>query len=126
MINLYLTFVKCGGLKVGHDRYPVPYHLIDFIGRKIKNDKNGKYSCDIANNKLKFMYGNSESFNQIYNLLSNISESYAKKYMRKMDVDYSKFVKQRMDVDMLDDIFDDKFDESKRYNQNYYLEFMNN
>ena len=43
-----------------------------------------------------------------------------------MDVDYSKFVKQRMDVDMLDDIFDDKFDESKRYNQNYYLEFMNN
>lgn len=125
MIVIYLIFLKSGGSDYGRKgRYPVPYYVLDFIGRKIKFDDNGEYNYKKVNQKLKYMISSKDCFEQIYEFFSDISEAYSKKYIKKYEVDYSLMTKSAIDQDIIDEVFSDKLKEANKYKQNYYLEFI--
>lgn len=126
MINLYLMYVKAGGIEVGRSsRYPVPYHLLDFIGRRIKLDDKEKYDFKNVNSKLQYMFSAKEIFDEIYDCFTQISEDYGTEYIEQNDVDYPTMTKHRkIDNDILEKLINAKMKEAKRNNKQCFLEFI--
>ena len=126
MINLYLMYVKAGGIEVGRSsRYPVPYHLLDFIGGRIKLDDKEKYDFKNVNSKLQYMFSAKEIFDEIYDCFTQISEDYGTEYIEQNDVDYPTMTKHRkIDNDILEKLINAKMKKAKRNNKQCFLEFI--
>lgn len=126
MINLYLIFLKSGGNVVGRkNRYPVPYHILDFIGRYIKNDENGSYNFNKVKCKLNIFFSNQESINEIYEAFCQIDEDYGEEFIEKYNVDYPTMTKHRkIDNQLIDDIVKKKKKEAIRHTLKYFLEYI--
>lgn len=126
MINLYLIFLKSGGNIVGRkERYPVPYHILDFMGRYIKNDENGNYNYDKVKNKLDIAFLCSESINEIFDAFCQIDEDYGEKFMDIYKADYPTMTKHRkIDEQIINDIMKEKKKEATRYSLLYFLQYI--
>lgn len=125
MINLYLTYVESGGTKVARtDRYPIPYYMMDFMGRFIKISDSNEFDTKKVNEKLSFLFSSNEIFYEIYNKLCEIIEDYGEDYKTK-GIDYSTMTKNReVNSDLLNTLMKSKLKEAKRNNWIYFLEYM--
>lgn len=125
MINLYLYFVKTGGIKPGREKYPVPYYMLDFLGRYIKDDDEKKYSIQKVNQKLDYLFSSNEILEQIFEAFKAINEDYCDEFKEEYHVEYANMTKnKKIDSDMLDKFFMSKQKEAKRHNMNYFLEYI--
>lgn len=125
MINLYLAYVEAGGTKVARtDRYPIPYYMMDFMGRFIKMSDSNEFDTKKINEKLSFLFSSNEIFYEIYNKLCEIIEDYGEDYKTK-GIDYSTMTKNReINSDLLNTLMKSKLKEAKRNNWTYFLEYM--
>lgn len=97
---------------------PSPYYLINFIGRYLK--KNGidpqKFFKNIDSDKLLCVYDK-------FKILSNkYMTGYSKKH--RGEYEYNFIVKQQIDLDLMDEILDDHFQNMKEYNPDDYKDLM--
>lgn len=122
MINLYFTYVKAGGLKRGKkERTPVPYYMLDFIGRNIKENP---YNFDITNKKLNWLFSDVSIFNEIYEKICQIIEDYVEEYMKLKSVDYSTMTKSSINEDLINSLFRSKLKEAQRNNWNIFIKYL--
>lgn len=123
MINLFLIYVKAGGMKVARTgRYPIPYYLIDLIGRYIKYEQ---YNFDIVNQKLSYLSSSKEIFDEVFNKFCEINEDYGLEFMETNEVDYSTMTKNReIDSVLLNRIFESKKREANRNNWFNFIKYI--
>lgn len=123
MINIYLIYVKSGGLIQGRkERYQIPYYILDFFGRFVKTPE---YEYKKANDKLNWLFDEKERFEEVYSKITEMVEDYAEKYMRNNSVDYSTMTKNReMDIELINDLIRDKEKEARRNNLQYFSEYI--
>lgn len=123
MINLFLVYVKAGGMKVARTgRYPIPYYFIDLIGRYIKSEP---YDFNFINEKLSYISMSNDVFEEIFNKFCEINEDYGNEFMETYEVDYSTMTKNReIDSVLLNKLFEMKKREAKRNNWNYFIEYI--
>lgn len=126
MINLYLTFEKSGGTTYGRpNRTPIPYYLMDFLGRFIKSSENNNFDFDKANTKLSYLFTSKEIFEEIYDKFCQIIEDYSDEFQEINKVDYSTMTKNRkIDSDLVAKYVKLKLKDAKRYNWNNFIEYM--
>lgn len=126
MINLYLIFLKSGGNIVGRkERYPVPYHILDFMERYIKNDENGNYNYNKIKNKLNTAFSCPESIDEIFDVFCQLDEDYGKDYIKEYKVDYPTMTKHRkIDEQIINNNMERKKIEATRYSLKYFLQYI--
>lgn len=126
MINLYLLYEKSGGTLTGRkQRYPIPYYLMDFVGRFIKLSDISDYDFDKVNNKLLYLFSSKEVFEEIYDKFCQIVEDYADDFQETHNVDYSTMTKNhKIDCDLLDKCLRQKCKEANRNNWKHFLEYI--
>lgn len=105
MIYLYLLFKKSEiDMKKSDDkRTPIPYYVLSFIGENFKNTTNNH---DEYREKLKKLFDEKELFSSVYDHYKDISFLYKKKYYNFKKVDYNKMIKQKIDMNILNDCFE--------------------
>lgn len=126
MINLYLAYTEAGGTKVARtDRYPIPYYMMDFIGRYIKtSDASNEFDSEKVNQKLAYLFSAREIFYEVYNKLCEIIEDYGDEFKSK-GIDYSTMTKNReIDSNLINTLVKTKLKEAKRNNWTHFIEYM--
>ncbi len=125
MINLYLTYEKSGGTTIARtDRYPIPYYMMDLIGRFIKLSESGKYDYQKVKNKLSYLFSTKEIFNEIFNKFCEVIEDYGENF-KENGIDYSTMTKNReIDSELLETLIKAKIKEAHRNNWAYFIEYM--
>jgi hypothetical protein len=125
MINLFLTYSDAGGTKIARtERYPIPYYMMDFIGRFIKLSNENKFDTDKVNNKLSYLFSSKEVYSEIFNKFCEIIEDYGENF--KMNgIDYSTMTKNReIDSELLDMLIKSKKKEALRNDWEYFVKYM--
>lgn len=123
MINIYLTYVKCGGLILGRKfRNQIPYYILDFFGRFVKRKE---FDYEYVNHKLDWLFSEKEIFDEVYSKITEMVEDYAEEYMAKNHVDYSTMTKNReMDTVLIDDLIRKIKKDIKRYDLKYLSQYI--
>jgi len=126
MINLFLLFEKTGGTTTGRKiRYPIPYYMMDFIGRFIKFSDLNEYDPERVNSKLNYLFDNKATFEEIYNKFCEINTDYCDEFMELYNVDYSTMIKGRkIDNELLLRYIKQKKKDAERNNWNNFLEYL--
>lgn len=97
MIRLFFVFQKAEQLKkAGDKRHPIPYYLLDFMGRSFK-----EMSFTEVNQKLDALFSDEDNFNEIFRFYSKLTKTYADTYSKKTE--YNVMIKQEIDQAMLSD-----------------------
>lgn len=125
MINLFLTYRDAGGTTIARTKqYPIPYYMMDFIGRFIKMSNNGEFDVNRVSNKLSYLFSSREVYVEIFNKISEIIEDYGEEF-KKNGIDYSTMTKNReIDFELLDNLIQTKKKEAFRNNWAYFTEYM--
>lgn len=126
MINLFLTYEKSGGMKVARtNRYPIPYYMMDFIGRFIKSSTDTEFDVKKVNDKLSYLFSSKEIFEEVYNKICQIIEDYGDDFIEANGVDYSTMTKNReIDSTLIEKHYKQKMKEAIRNNWSYFIEYM--
>lgn len=124
MINLFLAYSIAGGTTIARtERYPIPYYMLDFIGRFIKLSDNN-FDPKKVNDKLLYLFSSKEIFDEIYNKFCEIIEDYGD-FFKEKGIDYSTMTKNReIDVELLDSLVKSKIKEATRNNWKYFINYM--
>ena len=100
LIDLYMLYKRAEQEKIVNDdaRTPIPYYLIDFFA---------KYECSNRNaENIAKELETSEKINNVIKLYSSVTKGYANHYLKKLDIDYNKMIKQSIKYDIVDDLRD--------------------
>lgn len=126
MINLFLTYEKSGGMKVARtNRYPVPYYMMDFLGRFIKSSENAEFDEKKVTDKLSYLFSSKEIFEEVYDKICQIIEDYGDDFIEINEVDYSTMTKNReIDPVLVEKCQKQKMKDATRNNWTYFLEYM--
>ncbi len=126
MINLFLTYEKSGGLKVARtNRYPIPYYMMDFIGRFIKSSAETEFDVKRVNDKLSYLFSSKEIFEEVFDKVCQIIEDYGDDFIEENGVDYSTMTKNReIDSDLIEKHQKQKMKEAIRNKWTYFIEYM--
>lgn len=126
MINLFLTYEKSGGMKVARtNRYPVPYYMMDFLGRFIKSSENAEFDEKKVTDKLSYLFSSKEIFEEVYDKICQIIEDYGDDFIEINEVDYSTMTKNReIDSALVEKCQKQKMKDATRNNWTYFLEYM--
>lgn len=125
MINLFLTYRDAGGTTIARTKqYPIPYYMMDFIGRFIKSTDNKEFDVNRVSNKLSYLFSSREIYNEVYNKISEVIEDYGEEF-KKNGIDYSTMTKNReIDFELLDNLIQTKKKEAFRNNWTFFTEYM--
>lgn len=125
MINLFLTYRDAGGTTIARTKqYPIPYYMMDFIGRFIKSTDKKEFDVNRVNNKLSYLFSSREIYNEVFNKISEVIEDYGDNFKKK-GIDYSTMTKNReINFELLDDLIQTKKKEAFRNNWTYFSEYM--
>lgn len=127
MINLFLLFEESGGMTTGKkdSRYPVPYYLMDFIGRFIKSSSSHEYDAEKVNKKLNYLFSSKEIFNEVYAKFCEINADYCDEFIEKYNTDYNTMIKGRkIDSNLLMHYFKQTKKYAERNNWFYFLKYV--
>ena len=129
MINLYLTYVKSGGLKYARvERYPIPYYMIGFLSHAIQQniyDGNmDETTRQKRTDKLNMLFDNKGSFDEIYDKFCQIIEDYSDTYQLENNVDYSIMIKSKIDETLLNKSIMQRCKEAQRNNWTAFLRYL--
>lgn len=126
MINLFLLYEKSGGMKIARtNRYPIPYYMMDFIGRFIKTSNEKEFDSDRVANKLCYLFSSKEIFEEVYDKMCQIIEDYGEEFASSNNVDYSTMTKNReIDDGLVERYQKMKMKDAVRNNWAYFLEYM--
>lgn len=127
MINLFLLFEESGGMTTGKkdSRYPVPYYLMDFIGRYIKLSPSNEYDAEKVNNKLNYLFSSKEVFDEVYTKFCEINADYCDDFIENYNTDYNTMIKGRkIDSALLMHYFKQTKKYAVRNNWSYFLKFI--
>lgn len=125
MINLFLTYRDAGGTTIARTKqYPIPYYMMDFIGRFIKSTDNKEFDVNRVSNKLSYLFSSREIYNEVYNKISEVIEDYGEEF-KKNGIDYSTMTKNReIDFELLNNLIQTKKKEAFRNNWTFFTEYM--
>ena len=126
MINLFLTYEKSGGMKVARtNRYPIPYYMMDFLGRFIKSSENAEFDEKKVTDKLSYLFSSKEIFEEVYDKICQIIEDYGDDFIETNEVDYSTMTKNReIDSSLVEKCQKQKIKDATRNNWKYFLKYM--
>lgn len=126
MINLFLTYEKSGGMKVARtNRYPIPYYMMDFLGRFIKSSENAEFDEKRVTDKLSYLFSSKEIFEEVYDKICQIIEDYGDDFIETNEVDYSTMTKNReIDSGLVEKCQKQKMKDATRNNWTYFLKYM--
>lgn len=97
MIRLFFIFQKAEqDKKAGDKRHPIPYYLLDFMGRSFKEK-----SFTEINQKLDDLFSDEDNFNEIFRFYAKLTKTYADMYSKKAE--YNVMIKQEIDQVMLNE-----------------------
>lgn len=93
MLKLYMIFIKAEEEKKNGDkRIPISYYVLGFMGKEYK-----ELEYVIKNDKLKLMFANKNTFNNIFDFYKKLTSFYADEYFDEKGIEYNKMIKQEVD-----------------------------
>jgi hypothetical protein len=99
LIRLWLIYLKAERRRNESDdkKTPIPYYIIGFLGRFIKNK-------DKLNSTLEGLFNNqNKMFDKLFSYLENLTTLYRNSYMKKYSTEYNNMVKKPIDEQILDE-----------------------
>lgn len=119
MVKLIIVYKKAEVDKRNSDdkKTPSPYYLFNFIGYdlKKKNINTQEFFKNIGINELKIIY-------ERYKILT---KKYYDEYKEKHNLEYNQMVKKEIDLDIMDKVLTEHFNNMRDYNPESYSELQN-
>ncbi|HQS23207.1 MAG TPA: AIPR family protein [Sediminibacterium sp.] len=123
LIRLYLIYLKAEKRRAASDdkKTPIPYYLVGFLGRFIKNKKKQNTTLN------ELFESNNKVFAKLFDYLEKLTNRYKKSYIDSLSSEYNMMIKKPIDekvlskeIDILNDIIVDSDAELKKYFESLY------
>lgn len=97
LITLYLIYLKAEKKRSesADKKSPIPYYLIGFLGRSIKDKSK-------ANAVIKGLFDKSDFFETLFEYYENLTILYKKEFMESTGIEYNAMIKKPIDNQILD------------------------